>query len=77
MFVMWPLPVNKIKSMTVLDAVAFSAKHSELCGNYRPHVLIEPAQIFSAGKKALASTWTCPRCPAGYSGDRGLRLGAD
>src|SRR5262249_16656446 len=54
-----PLPVTKIKSMTVLDATAFETHLRELCTGYRPHILIEPAQMFSAGKKALASTWVC------------------
>lgn len=54
-----PLPVTKIKSMTVLDGATFKSRLDALCNGRRAHVLIEPAQMFTPGKKALASTWMC------------------
>jgi hypothetical protein len=54
-----PLPVTKVGAMTVLDAAEFQIQLASLCDPYRPHILIEPAQLFSAGIKGIASTWMC------------------
>jgi len=53
------LPVVKVGTMTVLDAESFRRQLFDLNHSYSPHILIEPAQLFSPGKKALTSTWMC------------------
>jgi hypothetical protein len=54
-----PLPVTTVGSQSVLDAPAFWQTLESVCAHSRPHILIEPAQIFSPGKKALCSTRAC------------------
>jgi hypothetical protein len=54
-----PLPVITVGRMTVLDAATFHRDLAELARDRRPHILVEPAQLFSPGKKALTSTWMC------------------
>jgi hypothetical protein len=54
-----PLPVRTIGRATFLDCPAFRDQLTKLTSGYRPHILVEMAQMFSPGKKALASTWCC------------------
>jgi hypothetical protein len=57
-----PLPVVKIGSETVLDERLFRAQLAVLRKDYADstmHVLVEPAQTFTPGSKALRSTWAC------------------
>jgi hypothetical protein len=54
-----PLPVKTVGRMTTLDTSEFRAQLTKITNGYRPHILVEAAQMFSPGKKALTSTWCC------------------
>jgi hypothetical protein len=54
-----PLPVRTVGRATMLDVTEFRDQLTKLTSGYRPHILVEAAQMFSPGKKALASTWCC------------------
>jgi hypothetical protein len=54
-----PLPITTVGRMTTLDTAVFRTLLVGMIRHYRPHILVEPAQMFSPGKKALASTWFC------------------
>jgi hypothetical protein len=54
-----PLPTTVVGKWTQLNTTIFRTQLAELTRDRSAHVLVEPAQLFSPGKKALCSTWMC------------------
>jgi|SRR6516162_1669471 hypothetical protein len=54
-----PLPTTVVGKWTQLDSGVFRTQLSGLIKDQLAHILVEPAQMFTPGKKALASTWFC------------------